>query len=412
MQKIAIISDDFPPYVRGGAGIVAGNEAHELVRQGYDLTVVTTVQDRSRAGDFHENGMRILRLYSEYHPRWRAYISLYNPQTIRGIQKLFKEEKFDLVHAHNVHEHISYHALKIAAQSGGQVVLTAHDAMMLAYGKVYPVEQALSRNTRYDIGFLTSTRYARLRFNPARNLIIRYYLRYCSDIFVVSEALAEVLEQGGIPRVQVLHNGIEVDAWRGEPSKIKSFQEEHGLRGKKVIFFGGRLTVAKGGLLILDYLADIKKTIPDVVLLIAGRIDSFAEHIQQKSKEVGLSDSIRWLGWISGSELIAAYCASDIVIVPSIYLDPFPTVNLEAGACGKPVVATSFGGSREAIVDGKTGYIWDPRDVQGFSSRMQELLLNENRSSEMGRRAYERMQTEFSLPLHIKQLLHLSAERT
>ena len=91
-------------------------------------------------------------------------------------------------------------------------------------------------------------------------------------------------------------------------------------------------------LLALDRL---RESLPAVRLLIltsraSGRLPAAFEHLRP---------NITVGGWLSGADLRAAYQLADVVAVPSIYVDPFPTVNLEAMAAGKPVVATCFGGS-------------------------------------------------------------------
>jgi len=135
-MKILILSDDFPPNNLGGAGIIAFNLAKAFNKMGHTLLVVTTVQDKDKEGVTEYEGLEIHRIYSNYHDRWRAYISLYNPQTVKEVRKIIKEFEPDIVHAHNVHSHLSYACLKVAKKSGAKVFLTAHDVMLFHYGKL------------------------------------------------------------------------------------------------------------------------------------------------------------------------------------------------------------------------------------------------------------------------------------
>ena len=97
-----------------------------------------------------------------------------------------------------------------------------------------------------------------------------------------------------------------------------------------------------------------------------------------------------------GEEMAAAYGASDAVIVPSVYLDPFPTIVLEAMAAGTPVVASTFGGAQEAVVDGETGYVVDPRDTEEFAGKVLSLLKNPELAARMGMAGIQRVEKKFT----------------
>ena len=91
--------------------------------------------------------------------------------------------------------------------------------------------------------------------------------------------------------------------------------------------------------------------------------------------------------------------------MPSIYVDPFPTVVLEAMAAGKPVVATGFGGAREAVVDGETGYIVNPFDTEVFAEGLERLLRDSGLRREMGWRGRERVRRSFSLEQQVNRMV-------
>jgi glycosyltransferase involved in cell wall biosynthesis len=84
------------------------------------------------------------------------------------------------------------------------------------------------------------------------------------------------------------------------------------------------------------------------------------------------------------------------VVVPSIIFDSFPTVNLEAMAAGKPIVATCFGGSREAVVGGKTGYIVNPLNIEDLAQKMLYLLQNSQEANAMGERGKNTVREHFT----------------
>src|ERR1700683_2054410 len=107
-MKILILQDDFPPMHFGGAGAVADNLAGEFKKRGHDVRVVTTVRTNEEAGEIEYNGLTIHRIATSYDLRLRAYIGLWNPRVVREVTAVIRSFKPDVVHAHNVHNYLSY----------------------------------------------------------------------------------------------------------------------------------------------------------------------------------------------------------------------------------------------------------------------------------------------------------------
>ncbi len=338
-MKIAILSDSFGP---GGAQGVAMTLAEKFKEAGHAVSVITTTQKKDPTGRTNSGGIDIYRIYSDYNLFWRAYRSLYNPQTAGHIAEIIEELKPDVVHAHNIHTYLSYHVLKLAKKSGARVFLTAHDVMLFHYGKmtefINPKDLSCPEKFNYKVSIWRQIKRAGKTYNPFRNLIIRRYLKYVDKIFAVSEALKDALNDNGIKNTEVIHNGIAV--WSVNDAVTQIFKEKHNIHGKKVILFGGRLSWLKGGREICLAMESIIKTAPDTVLLLAGKVDEEVKEILKFAEGLGIGKNIVAAGWLLGEELKAAYHAVDTVVTPSICFDSFPTVNLEAMACRKPVIAT------------------------------------------------------------------------
>ncbi len=124
-MRILILSDSFPPNRFASADMVAFRLANGFKKSGHDVFVITTVQDKLQEGEMVYEGLKIFKLYANFHVRWMAYLSLYNPQTVNKIKKIINKVKPDVVHAHNIHFFLSYRSLKIAKQNGAKVFLTA-----------------------------------------------------------------------------------------------------------------------------------------------------------------------------------------------------------------------------------------------------------------------------------------------
>lgn len=381
-MRILILSDDFPPQSFGGAGFSTFALAHGLQKAGHDVFVITCCQKKSEEGSFDYQGLKVFRIFANYHDRWRAYLSLYNPQTVSRVEKLIKEMNPDIVHANNIHRYISYHCLKIAKDSGKTVFFTARDTMAFSYDKLATKNYLDKLNAR--ISWLDNFRQAKKRYNPLRNFLIKRYLKNVDKIFSVSNALKNALNQNGIKNVETIYTGIDSADWKVNSAAINKFKKKHNLSGKKIVFFGGRISSLKGLDQINRAMAIVQKEVPKAVLLVAGN---------------------EGIGWLKGDELKAAYWSANVAVVPSVYLDPFPRSNLEAMACKRPIVATCYGGSPEIVKDGYTGYIVNPFNTELLAKRIIDLLKNTKKAKKFGQAGCNRVKKDYSLDSYIERTL-------
>jgi len=400
-MKILFCLDDFPPVTYTSASTIVYNLAQELLKMGHEIFIITSVQDTQRESKEIYRGLKIFRIYSKYNVRWRFWINVYNPQTVFKFRKIIKEIKPDISHFHHIHQYLSYYCLKIAKKYSKAVFLTSHDVMLVHYGKLMPK----NGNVYYEISVLDKIKEAGKRYNPFRNAIIRHYLKYVDKIFAVSDALKKVLEINGIKNVETIYNGINVDEWQVDLEEIEKFKKKYNLFNKKVILFGGRLSGAKGGEVILRAMSLVTKAIKNPVLLVAGEKDWYAEKMIKLAREAGIYRSVRFTGWLQREAMKCAFFASDVCITPSIYLDPFNLLNIEAGAAKKPVVGTCFGGTPEIVQDGITGYIVNPLDIKTMAAKIIDLLKNPQKAKQFGEAGYKRVKEKFSLEKQVKETL-------
>ena len=214
-MKILILSDGLSG---GGAERVAFDLANSFLKFKNEVSIITAVQDKSKVGKINKNGMEIYKIYSNYHERWRAYFSLNNYRVIKEMKEIIKHINPDIVHAHNIHYHLSYHSLKIAKEYCDKVFLTTHDVMLFHYGKLVEfINQdnlSIPKKFNYKITPWQQIKRFKKRYNPLRNIIIKKYLKYVDKIFAVSYTLKDALNQNSIKNVEVIYNGIEIAQWQ------------------------------------------------------------------------------------------------------------------------------------------------------------------------------------------------------
>lgn len=408
-MRILILQDDFPPKSYGGAGVVAFNMAQGFKDMGHDVFVISTVKNKTEEGEGEYEGLKIYNVYSNYHERWRAYLSLYNPMTVRKVKKVIEKVRPDIVFAHNIHFHISYHALKLANKAGSKVFLIAHDVMIFHYGKltefINPCDLSIPEKFKYKINFFGQIKKFKKRYNPFRNLIIKYYLKYVNKIFPVSLALQEALKNNSIKNVETVHTGIDILKWKADKDKVDQFKEEYHLSDKKIVLFAGRLSGAKGGKEILKAMMKVVGSISNTILLVVGEGGGYEKDMVNTAEKFGFKDRIIFTGWISGDKLKVAYHSSNVIVIPSVCFDSFPVINLEAMACSKPVVGTCFGGTPEIVEDNVTGFIVNPFNTEVMAEKISYLLLNPDKAEEFGKRGYNKVKEKFNIEKWLDEYL-------
>ncbi len=414
-MKILLLQDDFPPRPSGGAGSVSFSLAEGYAQRGHTVLVLTTSPNLEDVGDREVAGFRVRTIVSKYPGRWRAYRSLNNPPAVAEVEKTLQSFKPDVVHAHNIHAHLSYAALRAAKRYGARVILTCHDVMPFNYGKLFglisPGDTSIPSSFNYRVSPWRQLCEQHFRYNPFRNICIRYILRtYVDHLVAVSDSLTEALRQNNIPGAHTIHNGIDASLWAVKDDAVKAFRGAHAV-GEYAVLFGGRLSRAKGTPELLEALARVTRELPQVQLLVVGSEDAYASNMRTVAAKLGIGDQLVFTGWITGSELRAAYHAAALVCVPSVCFDSFPTMHLEAMACRKPVIATCTGGSREAVVGGETGYIVNPFDLQVMAEKLTELLTNTEKNTKFSEDGYARVIKEFSVVEQVQKYEKLFMSR-
>jgi len=232
-------------------------------------------------------------------------------------------------------------------------------------------------------------------------------------VIAVSESTkADILRLFDIDpsRVHVIHNGIDLAEYRER--RDEAVLAKHGIDpARPYILFVGRITRQKG---IVHLVRALKHLDPGFqVVLCAGAPDTPEIAEEMKSSVETARKERPGLVWIEEmlpkDEVIALYSGAEVFVCPSIY-EPFGIINLEAMACGTPVVASEVGGIPEVVVPGETGLLvpveqmqeapFEPVNADGFAfnfaEAINELMRDEARRRYMGKQARRRVEEVFS----------------
>lgn len=202
-------------------------------------------------------------------------------------------------------------------------------------------------------------------WQPHRSILIRTLLRRVDAVWPVSEFTRDKMttwSNVAVERFHVLPNTIAAEHY-GMGPRDTTLVAKYRLSGCKVLMILARLEDReryKGVDELLEIMPDLLAHESKLVFLVAGD-GSDRPRLEAKAKALGISDSVRFTGYVPDSEKKAHYLLADAFAMPG-RCEGFGIVYLEAMACGVPVVASTLDGSSEAVRFGKLGLMVNPDD--------------------------------------------------
>lgn len=413
-MRVLVLSDTFPPHNLGGAGEVAHLVSRQLAALGHEVLVLTATGQRGLAGRNQQDGLEVRRLWTPVRGMVRLPLSVLHPLAVAQVRRAALAFRPDVVHAHNVHERLSFASLASArvGKSGAgstakaPLVLTTHDYLLFCLTKFLC--------SRGDVAFraspVTCPHCRHMRRLPGRNAAVHGLVRrHTAAIACISRAQRTALMVNGFADVplEVVHNGIHPVADAAHTEQSEAFRTRHGLDGRPLVLFGGRISGAKGGDQLLRSVAHARHRV-NCQLAILGDRPAYFAHARRLAAEVGLEqEALHTLGWLDENELGRAFRAADVCATPSVYPDPFNLMTLRAMAHGKPVVGTCYGATPEIVVHGETGYIADPWQPDAFGDRLADVLLDAGLAGRMGEAGRRRVRQHFTLESQVQAYVRL-----
>ena len=245
----------------------------------------------------------------------------------------------------------------------------------------------------------------------ASNVFKRLY----NSVMVRSDALIansqwtadHIVREHGVSRdrIAVIPRGVDLEEFDPagvSPDRVERLRTEWGImRGQLVILLPGRLTRWKGQLVFIDALAQLQREhrLGDVKAVLVGdpqgREDYRSEILQSIARN-GLQNMVQLANHVT--DMSGAYLAADIVVSASTDPEAFGRVAAEAGAMGRPVIATDHGGACEIVLPGRSGLFVQPGDAAALAEGLQTLLATggDGRRS-MGEEGRAHVRANFSL---------------
>ena len=195
-------------------------------------------------------------------------------------------------------------------------------------------------------------------------------------------------------KVKVLYNAFDTEKFEKE-TDCTDIIKEYGLENKFVIGTVGAIVSleGKGQQYLIEAISKLRKEYPDIAGLIVG--DGAGKPLQQEyAKNLAVDDIVKFTGY--QSDIPKFMKVMNIFCLLSCSTEGFGNVNLEAEFLKIPVITTNIGGIPETVVDGVTGFIIEPRNVDMIISSVKKLIQDKQYAQNMGLAGHKFVKETFS----------------
>jgi glycosyltransferase involved in cell wall biosynthesis len=199
---------------------------------------------------------------------------------------------------------------------------------------------------------------------------------------------------------RLIENGFAKDRMHILPSSVRLPATSEGSQPENIVLFIGRISPEKG----LDYLVRAMPLVSSPFTLVVVGAGTALPSVVKLVHQLGLTDRVRFLGRVDPEAMGDIYAGARLLVVPSVWPEPFGMVGPEAMSHGLPVVAFGVGGISDWLLDGQTGFLVQPRDVAGLAQRIDMLLRDRTLAGRMGERGRELVAKRFTLGRHVDGL--------
>ncbi|MCX5784852.1 MAG: glycogen synthase [Elusimicrobia bacterium] len=383
-MKVVFYTNEYPPYTYGGAGVAVEYLTRELAKL-MDVEVRCFGDQRAKRPHLEVTGFSPwAELAKGAHKGFDKAL-----EALSVNLQFCKNNTADIVHCHTWYTNLGGFFAKVLHNI--PFVMTTHSLEPLRPWKREQLGRA------YDLS----------------SWIEENAVRSADAVIAVSQGMKDdILSCYDVPasKIHVIHNGIDLAEYRRSNS-VKALRRWGVNPDKPYVLFVGRITRQKGIIHLVNAISHID---PEAqIVLCAGAPDTKEIAAEMEARVAKIQKTRKNVIWIQKmlpkNEIIELYSHAAVFCCPSIY-EPFGIINVEAMACGTPVVASAVGGICEVVVPERTGLLvpfaarrdgtYEPRNPEKFSRDL-AVALNRvlrqpslrSRFAELGRR---RAETHFS----------------
>jgi len=395
MKTILHICDWYRPI--GGAEKLLFDTLKLLENEGCtNIIVYNDHPDQEASGLRPEYAVKGLELFSYHYPGSR----LLAKRAIKQLKEIIKKNSPDICHIHNFqNSFITEYLIKTLP-----CVRSIHDPRLYCFTswKLLPDKSICPYPLGVDCirqGCISSGLFPRNNFDRNAPGVLRNYKIHKKMPALILESRMQIeciLENGFSPeQIAWLPNFTPIMP----EQEVKQFVRKHFNPDEKIVLFVGRASYEKGAQVLVDACKYLKSKCK-VVIITAGPL---LEKI--KSMASTYPALIEVIPGLSYADTRKYYARSSVVIIPSVWLENFCLVGLEAYANMKPVVGSCIGGIKDWLNEEETGWFFDPGNARDLAEKIDHALADPGRLKTMGRAAYDRVCKYYNDKLYLSRLL-------
>lgn len=374
----------------GGAEQYILSITKRLEELGHEVIVAYGIKNQDV---FHVSGRK-----EYYIPGIEKIPSFFNRDNsvLKKLSELIMREKPDVIHVHNVR---NFAAIK-RCMDLRPVVRFIHDPTLCCFRdwKLLPDLRRIC-TSRVGISCLFAGCLFHCHETPWSAIVKKHLELYVhkklSRIIVASKYMKNLLMQNGLPseKITILPYFTPII-----PVDSLSYPSND-----NTILYVGLIHLVKG----VDYLiAALQHVKIDFKAVLIGH-GSYLEEYKRFAKELGVEKKIRFVGWVPNEKLSSYYRQASLLVVPSMWIEAFGIIGIEAMAHTRPIIAFNTGGISDWLEDGETGFLIERGDVQGLAKKISLLLENKELARKMGENGRLKVMRQFQLDTHMERLMKI-----
>ncbi|MFW0181258.1 glycosyltransferase [Rothia sp. P5766] len=363
---ILIGADTYPPDINGAAQF-SSRLAHALAERGHTVHVMAPKQEKGVTSSLTADGITEHRLRSHKvvtHP----YMRLNFPWEIYSeADKIIGQIQPDVIHI-QCHYIIGRVLARLGRKRGIRVIATNH---------VMPenITPFLPFNERINA-----------LLEKASWKDMRRVLKQAAVVTTPTQIGADAMENAGKFQRPVLpvSNGIQSSDYELAPGETVGKNP-----GELTVFFAGRLAVEKNIDVLIEGFSKLPQTLREHTVLEVAGTGEILNQLQDKARTCGVSDRVRFLGYVSDEELRAGYLRCDVFCQPGT-AELQSLVTLEAMSASKPVVLANALALPHLVEQGKNGFLFEPGNTDELAGCLAHILeLPEQERRAMGEYSHQ-----------------------
>jgi len=371
MINIAMLTPFFTGKLGGPYNVIM-ELAPILERKGISTNIYTTsaIRKFGRARtEFYEEKSNNFKIY-----RFDSYLKFKEYRTsFKLLPFLLKNEKnIDIVHSHSLRSFQEDNGLIVSLIKKKPLIISPHGGISINWDYRDKVPKMISDKT---IGYL-------------KKFLKPHYI-------AVTKMEIPIIKEYGADddHIHFIPHGVNTDIFK--PVDGSSLKKKLGLENSDIILYVGRIAKGKGVDKLIKILNSVIKKNKNIKLVIIGGDAGYLPIVKNLIRQYNLSKFVTLVGYVSKQNLPEYYSMADLIVYPSRQ-EIFGLVLCEAMACGKAVIGSDIMGPSEIILNGKTGYTSNFKDLNKVSEMIVNLFDNRKLLTQMGKNGLKRVKETYT----------------